>query len=38
MTLGFDFIGGGLGTCSALVISIITVITGGLGKPSFHPV
>ena len=38
MTLCFDFIGGGLGACSALVVSLITNLTGGLGMPSFHPV
>ena len=38
MTLGFDFIGGGLGASSALATSIITSLTDGLSKPSFHPV
>ena len=38
MTLCFDFIGGGLGTSGALVVSLIISLTGGLSKPSFHPV
>ena len=38
MTFGFDFTGGGLGACCALVVSFITNIAGGLGKTSFHPV
>ena len=38
MGLCFDFIGGGLGACSALVVSLINNLTGGLGKPSLHPV
>ena len=29
MALGFDFIGGGLGTCGALVIRPITDLPGG---------
>ena len=36
MTLCFDFTGGGLGACRALVVSLITNLTGQLGKPSFH--
>ena len=36
MNLSFDFIGGGLGTCGALVTSIITNLTGGLGNSSLH--
>ena len=36
MTLCFGFFGGGMGACRALFVSLITSITGGLGKPSFH--
>ena len=36
MTLGFDFIGSGLGTCGALVVSSINDLTGGPGKPFLH--
>ena len=38
MILCFDFIGGRLGACSALVVSHITNLTGWLGKPFLHPV
>ena len=38
MMHGFNFIGDGLSTSSALVINIITFLTGRLGKPPFHPV
>ena len=38
MTLSVYFIGGGLGTCGALVVSIITNLTGGVGKPFLHSV
>ena len=38
MTFGFNFIGSGLGTCSALTVSPITNLTGWLGKPFLHPV
>ena len=38
MMLCLDFIHGGLGACSALVVSPMTNLTGRLGKPSFHPV
>ena len=33
MTLCFNFIDGGLGTCAALTVSPITNLTGWLGKP-----
>ena len=33
MTLGFDFIGSGLGACSALVVIPINDLTGGPVKP-----
>ena len=38
MTLGFNFIGGGLSASSTLVVSIITFPTGRFVKPSFYPV
>ena len=38
MTLCCDFIGGGLGAIGAMVVSLITSYTGGLSKPSFHPI
>ena len=36
VTLCFYFIGGGLGTCSALVVSPISNLHGGLVKPFLH--
>ena len=36
MTLGFNFIGDGLGTCSALVVSPISNLLGGPIKPFLH--
>ena len=36
MTLSFDFIGSGLGTCSALVVSAINDLSGGPVKPFLH--
>ena len=36
MTLGFDFIGSGLGTCSAPVVSPINDPPGGPVKPFLH--
>ena len=38
MTLSFDFIGGGLGACSALLVGIIANLTSRLGKPSLHSI
>ena len=38
MAHGFNFIGSGLGACSALVVSPIIDITGGPIKPFLHPV
>ena len=38
MTLYFDFICSGLGTCGALVVSLIANLTGWVGKPFLHPV
>ena len=37
MTLCFEFIGDGLSTSGVLVVSIITFLSGMLGKPSFQP-
>ena len=36
MTLGFNFIVSGLGTCSALVVSPINNLPGGPVKPFLH--
>ena len=36
MTLCFEFIGDGLSTSGVLVVSIITFLSGMLGKPSLH--
>ena len=36
MTLGFNFIGNGLGTCGALAISLIINLTGWPAKPFLH--
>ena len=38
IALGFYFIGGRLSNSGALFVSIITFLSGGLSKPSFHPV
>ena len=36
VTLGFDFIGSGLGACSTLAVSPITDLTGRPGKSFLH--
>ena len=36
MTLSFNFIGGGLGTCGALVVCPISNLHGGSIKPFLH--
>ena len=36
VTLGFNFIGRVLGTCSSLAVSSISNLPGGLVKPSLH--
>ena len=36
MTLGFNFIGSGLGTCSALVVSLFSNLSGVLVRPFLH--
>ena len=36
MTLCFNFIGGGLGACGALIVSLISNLPGGPAKPFLH--
>ena len=38
MTLCFGFFGSGLGAGGTLFVTLITNLTGGLSKLSFHPV